>query len=128
VTSDESVNNAGTGAAGATEESSVAQAQRVVDVNFFGLVRMTKAVLPHMRAQGLMVDYLAATDATGELPLYDSGTYARALETGSLPGRRPTQGGEPAKTAPRPVTVPTSLSPPVPAPVRGGSTPNGSAR
>jgi NAD(P)-dependent dehydrogenase (short-subunit alcohol dehydrogenase family) len=46
------VNNAGTGAAGAAEESSVAQAQRVFDINFFGLVRMTKAVLPHMRAQG----------------------------------------------------------------------------
>src|ERR1700738_166445 len=44
------VNNAGTGAAGAAEESSVAQDQRVFDINFFGLVRMTKAVLPHMRA------------------------------------------------------------------------------
>ena len=46
------VNNAGTGAAGAAEESSVAQDQRVFDINFFGLVRMTKAVLPHMRVQG----------------------------------------------------------------------------
>src|SRR5437762_9650032 len=46
------VNNAGTGAAGAAEESSVAQVQRVFDINFFGLIRMTKAVLPHMRAQG----------------------------------------------------------------------------
>ena len=45
------VNNAGTGAAGAAEESSVAQIQRVFDINFFGLVRMTKAVLPHMRTQ-----------------------------------------------------------------------------
>jgi NAD(P)-dependent dehydrogenase (short-subunit alcohol dehydrogenase family) len=46
------VNNAGTGAAGAGEESSVAQIQRIFDINFFGAVRMTKAVLPHMRAQG----------------------------------------------------------------------------
>ena len=46
------VNNAGTGAAGAAEESSVAQDQSVFDINFFGLVRMTKAVLPHMRAAG----------------------------------------------------------------------------
>src|SRR5262249_35050333 len=46
------VNNAGTSAAGAAEESSVAQDQRVFDINFFGLIRMTKAVLPHMRAQG----------------------------------------------------------------------------
>ena len=46
------VNNAGIGSAGAAEEFSTAQDQRVFDVNFFGLVRMTKAVLPHMRAQG----------------------------------------------------------------------------
>src|SRR5215210_4351086 len=46
------VNNAGTGAAGAAEESSVAQDQRVFDINFFGLIRMTKAVLPSLRAQG----------------------------------------------------------------------------
>src|SRR3954454_13726097 len=46
------VNNAGTGAAGAAEESSIAQDQRVFDINFFGLVRLTKAVLPHMRAAG----------------------------------------------------------------------------
>ena len=46
------VNNAGIGANGAAEEISVAQAQNVFDVNVFGLMRMTKAVLPHMRAQG----------------------------------------------------------------------------
>src|SRR5207247_2605072 len=45
------VNNAGTGG-GAAEESSVAQDQRVFDINLFGLIRMTKAVLPHMRARG----------------------------------------------------------------------------
>src|SRR5881392_3558082 len=49
---DVQVNNAGTGAAGAAEESSVAQDQRVFDINFFGLVRMTKAVLPQMRERG----------------------------------------------------------------------------
>ena len=46
------VNNAGIGSGGAAEESSIDQAQRVFDVNFFGLIRMTKAVLPHMRGQG----------------------------------------------------------------------------
>jgi NAD(P)-dependent dehydrogenase (short-subunit alcohol dehydrogenase family) len=46
------VNNAGVGSAGAAEESSVTQAKRVFDINVFGVMRMTKAVLPHMRTQG----------------------------------------------------------------------------
>ncbi|MFC5730805.1 MULTISPECIES: oxidoreductase [Nocardioides] len=45
------VNNAGIGSAGAAEERSVAQDQGVFDINVFGLMRMTKAVLPHMRAR-----------------------------------------------------------------------------
>jgi len=46
------VNNAGIGAAAAAEESSIGQAKDVFDVNVFGVIRMTNAVLPHMRAQG----------------------------------------------------------------------------
>jgi NAD(P)-dependent dehydrogenase (short-subunit alcohol dehydrogenase family) len=46
------VNNAGVGAAGAGEESSISQAKEVFDINVFGLIRMTNAVLPQMRAQG----------------------------------------------------------------------------
>ncbi len=46
------VNNAGSGLLGAAEESSMAQAERLFDVNFFGVLRMTNAVLPIMRRQG----------------------------------------------------------------------------
>ena len=45
------VNNAGVGIFGAAEESSIAQAQELFDTNFFGLIRVTNEVLPHLRAQ-----------------------------------------------------------------------------
>ncbi len=45
------VNNAGVGVFGAAEESSIAQAQELFDTNFFGLIRVTNEVLPHLRAQ-----------------------------------------------------------------------------
>jgi NAD(P)-dependent dehydrogenase (short-subunit alcohol dehydrogenase family) len=45
------VNNAGLSVLGAVEETDVAQAQALFDVNFFGAVRVTRAVLPVMRRQ-----------------------------------------------------------------------------
>jgi len=45
------VNNAGFGLFGAAEESSTAQAQALFDTNFFGLVRVTREVLPYLRRQ-----------------------------------------------------------------------------
>ncbi|MCW2318800.1 short-subunit dehydrogenase [Rhodoblastus acidophilus] len=46
------VNNAGVGLLGGAEESSIAQAQRLFDINVFGVMRVTNAVLPIMRRQG----------------------------------------------------------------------------
>jgi short-subunit dehydrogenase len=45
------VNNAGIGLLGGAEESSAAQAKAVFNVNVFGVLRMTNAVLPVMRRQ-----------------------------------------------------------------------------
>lgn len=46
------INNAGYGISGAVEFTDTEDAQRQFDVNFFGMVRMNKAVIPVMRNQG----------------------------------------------------------------------------
>ena len=51
------INNAGYGLVGVTEAVTLEQARRIMDTNFFGVVRMNRAVLPQMRKQksGLLV-------------------------------------------------------------------------
>ncbi|MAZ31917.1 MAG: short-chain dehydrogenase/reductase [Thalassospira sp.] len=46
------INSAGVTLLGATEETSIAEAQSLFDTNVFGILRVVKAVLPYMREQG----------------------------------------------------------------------------
>lgn len=45
------VNNAGIGIIGAVEEASLAEVRKIFEANFFGTLKLTQAVLPHMRAR-----------------------------------------------------------------------------
>ena len=48
---DVAINNAGYAVSGLAEAVTTEQAQRLMDTNFFGPVRVNRAVLPHMRGQ-----------------------------------------------------------------------------
>jgi len=69
------VNNAGSSIVGAIEETDTAQARDLFDVNFFGAVGVTRAVLPTMRAQrsGRIV---FVSSVLGFLPAPYMGFYA----------------------------------------------------
>ncbi len=69
------VNNAGFGIAGSIEDTSMDEARAQLDTNFFGAVRTTKAVLPHMREQGsgLIVN---VTSIGGLIALPFQGAYS----------------------------------------------------
>ncbi len=48
---DVAINNAGYGLIGLAEATTTKQAQEIMDTNFFGAVRVNRAVLPHLRRQ-----------------------------------------------------------------------------
>ncbi|WP_429496105.1 oxidoreductase [Paraburkholderia youngii] len=69
------VNSAGVTLLGATEETSIAEAQSLFDTNVFGILRTTQAVLPHMRSQrsGRVVN---VSSVLGFLPAPYMGLYS----------------------------------------------------
>lgn len=69
------VNNAGLGLAAPAEESSVAQARQLFEVNVFGVLRMIAAVAPHMRAAG-SGRIITVSSALGVIPAPFMALYA----------------------------------------------------
>ena len=69
------VNNAGYAVTGALEETSIEEAKQQFETNFFGVLRVTNAVLPKMR-QGGYGRIVNISSALGFLPAPYSGMYA----------------------------------------------------
>lgn len=91
------VNNAGFGVApAAAEESSIDQARRIFDTNFLGLVRMTRAVIPHMRRQGsgriINIGSIVGIVPLPYVALYAASKHAVEGYTGALDHELRTQG------------------------------------
>ncbi|WP_080236877.1 SDR family NAD(P)-dependent oxidoreductase [Spirosoma rigui] len=74
------INNAGYGVFGAVEEVSEAEARKQMDVNFFGLLWATQAVLPYMRAQQsghiIQVSSVLGLFTVPTLGLYNASKFA----------------------------------------------------
>lgn len=71
------VNNAGHGSVGAVEELDLADLRALMDVMFFGAVTVTKAVLPHLRAQGSGA-IVQISSMGGQLSMPGFGAYCAA--------------------------------------------------
>ncbi|MDE8755092.1 oxidoreductase [Pectobacterium polaris] len=91
------VNNAGFGIApAAAEESSIEQAKSLFDTNFLGIVRLTRAVVPHMRRQGsgriINIGSILGTVPLPYMALYAASKHAVKGYSGSLDHELRTQG------------------------------------
>jgi NADP-dependent 3-hydroxy acid dehydrogenase YdfG len=81
------VNSAGVGVAGALDEQDVKRIDLQLDVNLRGLIMITRAALPHLRAsRGLVVNLasIAGTEPVPQLPVYAAAKAAVISLTRSL--------------------------------------------
>ena len=68
------INNAGYGYLGAIENVSLEEARRQLEVNVFGLARLTQLVLPYMRKQG-SGRIINTSSIAGKMVIYMGGWY-----------------------------------------------------
>lgn len=82
------VNNAGYGIFGSLEETSDAETRAIFDTNVFGMMNVTRAVLPHMRKQGsgriVSIGSMASFACDPGGSLYDATKFAVAAVSETL--------------------------------------------
>ena len=88
------VNNAGAGYVGTTEQTSIEDLQRVLDINLIGVWRMTSAVLPHMRAvkSGRIITVTSIGGLVGQ-PFNDAYCAAKFAVEGMMESLAPVVSG-----------------------------------
>lgn len=108
------VNNAGTGVLGAAEEVSAEEADRLFQVNLFGAMRMTSAVLPLMRARGSgTIINMSSSGGVASIPfagLYCATKHALEAYTSALRQELRPLGLWATVVAPGPVSTPAGDS------------------
>jgi short-subunit dehydrogenase len=74
------VNNAGMGFAGAIEETSTQEVRQIFEVNFFGTLKLTQAVLPFMRKEKkghiIQISSHAGIKASAGFGIYNASKFA----------------------------------------------------
>jgi short-subunit dehydrogenase len=108
------VNNAGTGILGAAEEVTVDEAARLFQINLFGVMRMTSAVLPLMRARrsGTIIN-MSSSGGIASVPfagLYCATKHALEAYTAALRHELRPLGVAATVVAPGPVCTPAGDS------------------
>ncbi|MGB8954520.1 MAG: SDR family oxidoreductase [Tumebacillaceae bacterium] len=88
------VNNAGAGYVGTTEQTSIEDLRRVLDVNLIGVWRMSSAVLPHMRAakSGRLITVTSIGGLVGQ-PFNDAYCAAKFAVEGMMESLAPVVSG-----------------------------------
>ena len=74
------VNNAGIGFVGSIEEASIEEVRNIFEVNFFGLLKLTQSVLPHMRQRKnghiIQISSHAGIKASAGFGIYNASKFA----------------------------------------------------
>ena len=83
------LNNAGSAHLGTTEQDSLADLRRVMEVNFFGVARVTRAAMPHLRAsRGRLVTVTSVGGVIGQ-PFNEAYCAAKFAVEGMMEGLAP---------------------------------------